>query len=68
MKKVQIIHLHPSLSFIGRCLSLVNKDSKLVIIHGASIHNKYNLKFITWIKQNIVKKKINKSLLFQIYK
>ncbi len=57
MKKVQIIHIHPSLSFIGRCLSLMNKDSKLIIIHGNSIHHNDNSKFITWIKQNIINQK-----------
>ena len=46
MAQKNLIHIHPSLSYIGRCLSFSKLNHENIIIHGASIHKRDNIKFL----------------------
>jgi hypothetical protein len=68
MLQKNLIHLHPSLSYIGRCLSIVKNNSENIIIHTTSIHAKDNKNFIKWLEKYIIKNKVNSKLLLYIFK
>lgn len=68
MEQRNLIHLHPSLSYLGRCLSLVSRNSTNIIIHGASIHKKDNINFLSWLNKYIISDKSNKKLLIKNFK
>ncbi len=50
--KVVLIHAHPTTSFIGRCLTLVNKEDDCIIYNGYSNHKFENNKFLKWLLKN----------------
>ncbi len=52
-RKKVLIHLHPSTSFLGRCLSLLNYEDECILYNGASNFTKENKKFIRWILVNL---------------
>ena len=68
MLQKNLIHIHPSLSYIGRCLSIVKSNSENIIIHCASIHRKDNINFIKWLDKYIISNKINSKLLIYNFK
>ncbi len=67
MAQKNLIHIHPSLSYLGRCLSLVSYNSSNIIIHGASIHKKDNIKFLDWVSKFIISDKVNDKLRIKIF-
>ena len=68
MPQKNLIHLHPSISYLGRCLSIVKSNSQNIIIHGASIHTQENKKFLSWLNKHIISNNLNTKLMFKIFK
>ncbi len=66
-KKKVLIHLHPSTSFLGRCLSLINFDDECFLYNGPSNFSSENKNFLTWFIRNFSKNKKCEKLKIFIY-
>ena len=59
-RKKVLIHLHPSTSFLGRCLSLLNLEDECILINGPSNFTKENKNFVKWFFLNLKQLKDSK--------
>ena len=64
MNNKTLITLHPSMSYLGRCLNLSTCDQEFILIKGPSILRKANFNFQTYLRKYISNNLSNIKLVF----